>query len=298
MQQLYDPDFEVIVYDPSQSFRWEVHGYPHHLAKWHHHPEYELHLTQEIGGKMMIGDHIGPFNPGCLVLTGPNLPHNWVSELRPGQRLEQRDMLVQFVPDLVRTLKGFSEMESVEALLKESAYGVEFSGATRDDGAALLAQIGEARGIRRLTLFLELLHRLAAVPSERRVLSQCAPGIGAHTTTSRKLDTVMAHISTHYTEDLRLGDMADLVHMATSTFSRFFKRQTGHTFARYVNQMRVHHACRLLASTDLSITEICFESGFNNTANFNRQFFVLCRETPREYRIKLRETPLTTESVA
>jgi len=293
MKQLHDPDFEVIVCDPSQSFRWNAHGYPHHLAKWHHHPEYELHLTLETGGKMMIGDHIGPFEPGCLVLTGPNLPHNWVSDLSPGQRLAQRDMLVQFAPDLVRTLKGFAEMEAVEALLRESAYGIEFAGATRQEGAVLLAQIGGARGIRRLTLFLELLHRLAAVPAERRVLSQCAPGIGAHTATSRRLETVMAHISSQYTEDLRLGDMADLVHMATSTFSRFFKRQTGHTFARYVNQMRVHHACRLLASTDLSITEVCFESGVNNTANFNRQVVARCRETPREYRAKLRETPLS-----
>src|SRR5688572_18264938 len=80
---MYSPDYEVIVCPPDESFRWNVHGYPHHLAKWHYHPEYELHLILETSGRMMIGDYIGPFEPGTLILTGPNLPHNWVSEIGP-----------------------------------------------------------------------------------------------------------------------------------------------------------------------------------------------------------------------
>jgi len=90
------PDFELIVGQPRQSFRWNVHDYPFPLAKWHYHPEYELHLIRETSGKMFVGDYIGNFEPGVFVLTGPNLPHNWVSDIAPGEVVKDRDMLIQF----------------------------------------------------------------------------------------------------------------------------------------------------------------------------------------------------------
>ncbi len=293
MVALMDPDYEVIVCAPSESFRWNVHGYPHHLAKWHYHPEYELHLILESSGRMMIGDYIGPFEAGCLVLTGPNLPHNWVSDLAPGRRIDARDMLVQFSPEFARSLSGLAELSNVGALLQESLYGVEFRGDARAQGTRLLREIGRASGVRRLTLFLELMDTLSRVKFERRVLSHCAPEIGVHTAMSKRLQTAIAHVYDSYTETLRLGDVAGRVEMEPSTFSRFFKKQTGHTFARFVNQLRVNHACRLLVATDKTITEVCFESGFNNTANFNRQFFAFCGETPSSYRTKAREMAWT-----
>ena len=63
------PDFEMIICPPAESFRWNMHDYPYFGAKWHYHPEYELHLTRTTSGVMMVGDHIGEFEPGCLVLT-------------------------------------------------------------------------------------------------------------------------------------------------------------------------------------------------------------------------------------
>ena len=75
------PDLELIHKPIHESFRAWAHGYPHVVAKWHFHPEYELHIITTSTGKFFVGDHIGSYAPGNLVLTGPNLPHNWVSEL-------------------------------------------------------------------------------------------------------------------------------------------------------------------------------------------------------------------------
>lgn len=279
------PDYEVIVCAPSESFRWNVHDYPHHLAKWHYHPEYELHLIQSTSGRMMIGDYVGPFNPGCLVLTGPNLPHNWVSDIGPQDRAPDRDMLIQFTPEFGAALTGhFAELKDVGQVLEDSVYGIEFNGAACSHGARLLRDIGGASGPRRLMLFLELMDLLSRAPQDRRILSRYAPALGMHTAISNRLQTAITHIYANYTSDVHLDDVARLVHMEESTFSRFFKKQTGHTFSRFVNQLRVHHACRLLVNTDRSITDICFDAGFNNTANFNRQFAAICRETPSSYR--------------
>lgn len=279
------PDFEVIVCAPSESFRWNVHDFPNPLAKWHFHPEYELHLIQNTSGRMMIGDYIGPFEAGCLTLTGPNLPHNWVSDIPPAARAPGRDMLIQFTQDLGTNFsQNFAELANVRQLLEESVYGVEFVGEASVQGAQMLREIGGLQGPKRLILFLELMSFLGNAKDDRRILSRSAPALGTHTALSRKLQIATDHIYKTYTSAVRLEDVAKLVHMEESTFSRFFKKQTGHTFSRFVNQLRTHHACRLLSTTDRSITDICYDAGYNNTANFNRQFAAICLETPSQYR--------------
>jgi len=294
-----DPAQEVVICGPRESFRWAVHDYPHHLAKWHCHPEYELHLVQATSGRMMIGDHVGPFEPGCLVLTGPNLPHNWVSAIAADTRVRDRDMLVQFTGGFAETLgAGFAEFADIRTLLAEAAFGVEFTGGTAEAGRRKLCEIGEAHGARRLILFLEMMADLAADRSERRSLSHCAPALGLHTPSSRRLDRAIAFINARYLTDLALPDVAAVCNMETTAFSRFFKRQTGHNFSFFVNQLRVQRACTLLAQGDRTITEICYEAGYNNTANFNRQFHLVCGQTPSAYRDTARGIRRATEVTA
>ncbi|WP_075215933.1 AraC family transcriptional regulator [Mongoliimonas terrestris] len=278
------PHHEVIVCRPSESFRWNVHDYPHHLAKWHHHPEYELHLIQDSAGTMMVGDHVGPFQAGCLVLTGPDVPHNWVSDIPHGAVVPDRDMLVQFSSAFAaRILGDFAELEDVRSLLAEAAYGLVFSGETARRGAELLAEIGQARGPNRMVLFLDLLATLAANPAERATLSRRTPALPS-TQVEERIEIALAYIAKNYAGEIRLGTVADLCGMEQSAFSRWFKKQTGHTFARFINRTRIYSACTRLSQTDAPITEICFDVGFNNIANFNRQFVKFCDQTPSAYR--------------
>ena len=299
-----NPDFEVILFGPNESFRWNVHDYPHQLAKWHYHPEYELHLTRKTSGRMRIGDYVGPFQAGNLVLTGPYVPHHWVSELAAVEIVRHRDMLVQFSREFAAQLSSLSELQHFEQLLVDSRRGVEFVGETRERGAAMLHEIGRLRGLKRLTLFLELMDVLAAEPGDRALLSQAAAEEEADAPDLGRIKNSISHIYRNYTLELRLNEVASLANMEPSTFSRFFKKQTGFTFSNFVTRLRVHHACRLLANSDRSITEICYDAGFNNTANFNRQFLAHCGETPSGYR-KIAQTiaeqggvELTDEGVA
>lgn len=278
------PDYEVILCAPTESFRWFMHDYPFPLAKWHYHPEFELHLTCTTSGVMMVGDYLGDFEPGCLVLTGPNLPHNWVSTIAPGEIVHDRDMLIQFTPEWAGRVAGFCpELASVAALYEDAAYGVLFTGATSLAGQQLLAQIGNASGAERVLLFLRLMDRLTRNPAERRRLSRLAPG-AAPADLPPELDRAMRFIMENHAEDIGLGEVADHCGLAPQAFSRLFKRQTGHTFARYLVLTRVYAACTLLTQSHTAITDICFDVGFNNIANFNRQFFKVCGRTPSDYR--------------
>lgn len=295
MERKSVPAYEVIVFPPSASFRWNVHDYPHHLAKWHYHVEYELHLIQNSSGTMMIGDHVGPFEPDCLVLTGPNLPHNWLSDTG-SLTIPKRDMLIQFSPECAdRICSNFPEFEEVQVLLSEAAFGLLFSGETARKGASLLRQMGRAQGAQRMILFLELLVILARNPSERKTLSHRAPAATIPARPSEKAERAISYIHNNYFSDIHLTTVAQLCGMEPSAFSRFFKKQTGHTFAKFVNQTRIYSACTLLAHTERSVTEICFDVGFNNIANFNRQFIKFCDQTPSAYRRTARRctTPTT-----
>ena len=79
------PDLEVVQIGRGESFKAWEHGYPFRTVRWHFHPEYEIHHVVATAGRYFVGDFIGEFEPGNLVLTGPNLPHNWVSDVAPGE---------------------------------------------------------------------------------------------------------------------------------------------------------------------------------------------------------------------
>ena len=82
-------------YEPPETgfIRCLSHGFPTPLARWHYHDEYELHLIVASSGKAFVGDYIGYFQPGHLVLTGPRLPHNWISLDLPEGGIAQRDLV-------------------------------------------------------------------------------------------------------------------------------------------------------------------------------------------------------------
>ena len=278
------PDYEVIVCPPEESFRWYMHDYPFYLAKWNYHPEYELHLTRTTHGTMMVGDYLGDFAPGSLILTGPNVPHNWVSNIPPGEVVRNRDMLIQFTPDFAEKVAAFCpELAEIRALYDDAAFGVEFLGATAMAGRKLLADIGAAHGAERIILFLRLMDVLSRNPRERRRLSRLAPALKAQL--PRSIDAAMRFMNEAHAEDLDLEAVAERAGMSAQNFSRLFKRQTGHTFVSYLVLTRIYVACALLTQTHKPITEICFEVGFNNVANFNRQFLKICGRTPSDYRM-------------
>ena len=98
-----------------------------------------------------------------------------------------------------------------------------------------------------------------------------APMVFADSATE-KIDKVIAYIHEHYTQNLRAEQLAELVHMSTNHFHRFFKQRTEQTFTEFVNQLRVGKACSLLLTTDFPVSAISYRCGFNNISNFNRRF--------------------------
>jgi AraC-like ligand binding domain len=157
------PDLEVVQIGHGQSFKAWEHGYPFHTVRWHFHPEMEIHQVAATSGHYYVGDFIGEFVPGNLVLTGPNLPHNWISHVPDGATVPLRSRVVQFPEDLLqRIAELFPDTGGFAELFQLSRRGVLFSDAASDTCAPILAELVQARGPRRASLFLDLLATIAA----------------------------------------------------------------------------------------------------------------------------------------
>lgn len=277
------PEREVIARD-EKSLRYLEHGWPSWLCRWHSHAEYELHLILETRGKAFVGDYVGNFNPGDVVLTGPNLPHNWVTDEDFTEPVELRDMVIQFRDEKMRALmKAFPEFTALNDILEKSACGLQFIGFDPKVARHYMERVRDETGPERILAFLELMTKLSQHPKQT-VLSVVQINQTTLNNKQVKIGEVVDYVAKHYAENLSVALAADMAGMSEASFSRNFQAVTGNRFTEFVNRVRIGQACVMLFETDEQISSICYDVGFQNLANFNRHFHKMKNMTPSEYR--------------
>ncbi|MCK1310707.1 MULTISPECIES: AraC family transcriptional regulator [unclassified Bradyrhizobium] len=281
-----EPDLEVVQIRRGESFKAWSHGYPFHTVRWHFHPEYELHQVVATGGRYFVGDFIGDFEPGNLVLTGPNLPHNWVSDLPAECAIPLRGRILQFSEEFIGDLmKVMPELSGLAALLDFSRRGALFTRSTSDALVPLMEEIVTANGVRRIELFLMILGILCRAARQARPLSgpNYLPDPSGYMSVG--MNKALAFIRKNLTQPFGEAELAAIAGQSQSAFSRSFRRHTGMSLVQYVKRLRINLACQILMSDEqASITDICFEVGFNNLSNFNRQFLAEKGMPPSRFR--------------
>lgn len=103
----------------------------------------------------------------------------------------------------------------------------------------------------------------------------------------KKIQQIEIYVSLHYNHDIPIDEIASLVHMNRSSFCVFFKRMKGVSFTNYLNTYRMDIACRLLSTTDKSVSEIAYGVGFNNLSHFCRTFLKYKEVSPTKYRNRM-----------
>ena len=260
---------------------------PFFPCPWHYHSEYELVLVNKSTGVRQVGDHIGYFMEGDLVLMGPSLPHLWTNDpqyFKGKANLTAEATVIHFVDNFLgKEFYNLPEIEPINNLLKLSKHGMVIRGKTRDKIAALMQEMETMSGIQRLASLLTIFDILCA-SNEYELLA--SPGYLKQglLDCSDKFSKVNAYILRNFDHDITLNEVASVANMAVSTFCNYFKEHYRVTFVEYLNKVRVGHACKLLAELDENVVEIAYKCGFNNLANFNRQFRKIKNMTPSEYR--------------
>lgn len=269
-------DLFIVLNHPNADFDYPVH--------YHH--AFEINLVMNTDGERVVGDCEEPFESYDLVMVGPNLPHAW-----KGNRVEGNHVVtIQFSDELLDfPILSKRLFEPVRHLLIEAQQGLEFTSSRAKDAVVeKIVRLTTLQGFQTALEFLGVLHDLSQAPRRHLVSTTYNADEIVFNTKSRRVRTVCQYVESHFSQPLRLEDMAELVSMSPSAFSHFFKKRTRTPFIVYLNNLRVAKASEMLADTAMSVGEICYACGFNNSSNFIRIFKKIRGTTPSAYRTYIR----------
>jgi AraC-like DNA-binding protein len=259
---------------------------PHFTYPWHFHSEYEILYVIDGFGRSFVADNIEEFQSGDLVLLGSNLPHFWRSDETFHDKKNDKKVkyiVIQFSNDFFKeAISEYPEFHLIKKMLEKSSRGMRFSRSFAQKGKNKIFKLVKSNGFDRTIRLLEFLQFLAKT-NEYRFLAGELYQAENHNFTSDRLTKVMHYLNTSYLKKIELEKVSDIANLHPSAFCRFFKEKSGKSLSEFVNDMRISYACRLIIEDKMNISQICYESGFNNLSNFNRTFKKHTGYTPTSY---------------
>jgi len=288
------PVLEHLPKKTEESFVVEYFEFNFYPNPWHFHPEYELVLVTESFGKRFIGDRISDFMPGNLALIGPNLPHLYRNndEYYHNKELKASSIVVHFQESSFgENFFSLPETKALQALFSQSCRGIDIKGETNKVLSAKMQELILLKEFPRWFKLLEILNVLL-VSDEYEYIS----GSGVKWSSekeSERMGKVVNFVMKNFNKDISLADAADIANMAENSFSRYFSQRARKPFVKYLNEVRLSHACKLLIEEKLSVVEICYECGFNNLSNFNKQFKQVQKVSPSDYQKQYLKTTIS-----
>lgn len=280
---------EDVQWGPDESFLVRRYDLPRFEVPWHFHPEIELTCILEGEGDRCVGDHLGAFSAGDLVLLGPNLPHYWRSVGAGGKNSRARALVLHMRPTSLG--QGFWELPECrewKQLLDAASRGFRFDPASSARVQPLLESLDSATGTNRLMGLLEVLQALAEGAGKASGLAGVGYLPDNDSLAADRMRRVYDHLYAHLEEPLSLPEIAQVAGMSDAAFSRYCRKVTGRTLTTLINELRVARACKQLVETAHSVSEIAFLTGFQSLSNFNRVFAEAQGTTPSLYRSRHR----------
>jgi len=259
---------------------------PHFTYPWHFHPEFEMLYVIEGSGTRFVADNIEEFKSGDLTLLGSTLPHFWRSDekyLKNEEDLRVKYVVIQFPSDFFKCeIQSYPEYHLIGDLLKRASRGVWFSPGFSEKVRKKVLKVANSIGFKRVIGMQELLHEMAKT-NEYRLLAGELYQPESHNLSNFRLAKVIQFLNTNYQQKIELEKVAEIANLHPAAFCRFFKEKSGKPLSEYVNDLRISYACRLIIDGKLSVSQISYESGFNNLSNFNRTFKKHTGLAPTQY---------------
>ena len=283
----HKPTFESITPSFGNSFAYQQFDENHinDNSVWHYHPEIELVYVNGGTGRRQVGSNVSYYTWGTLILVGSNLPHCGFTDQLTGHK---KETVIHMKEDFLGSeFFNLPETSKMKTLIQVAKRGIVFSGDTKVRVGAMMEAMAAQTDFERLVTQLTILNDLATT-EEFRILNADGFSILSDVKDNERINAVFNYVKTNFKEEISLDVMADLTSLTIPSFCRYFKMVTSKTFTQFVNEYRLVRASRLLAEQSMSITEVCFESGFNNFSHFNKKFKAFTGQTPSAYRKELR----------
>lgn len=256
------------------------------IPVYHFHPELELIYVKGGSGKRHIGNHLSCYQNGELILMGAGLPHSGFTDRMTRNIFE---VVVQLREDFLgKEFLNVQEMEPVKQLFERAKMGISFHGQTKRVVGARMEKLDGMDGFERLLALLAIL-KMMADSDEYEILNAEKYSLVVRQQDNERINEVYNYVQKNFKRAIALEEIAEEVSMTVPAFCRYFKKQSGKTFTQFVNEFRIVYACKQLSQENTSITDIAFESGFNNFSHFNKLFKQRTGNNPSGYRNAIRQ---------
>jgi len=254
--------------------------------QWHFHPEIELIYIHKGRGTRFIGNDVHRFEQDELCLIGSNMPHMWRSDPEhfiESSKLKLDVTVIYFHHDFLGD-KFFNipEVKNIGSLLEKAKRGIKITGNTTLQVKDLISKLSQVTGLERITTLLGILEKIASSTEREYINTIYSPEI--EKSDADRLNRVFRYISNNFQRKITLAEIASVANLSAKAFCRYFKSKTRKTFNNFLLEVKVAHACNIILEKDITIYEVCYDSGFNNLSNFNRYFKKLMNKTPMEFK--------------
>ena len=247
--------------------------------KLHQHEEIQISYLLAGTGKLVIADSVHPYSSGDLFVIGQKCPHVFLSTPNSGEA----HMISIF---FTKTSFGdhffeIPEMEQVQDFFTRSDAGFKVISDVAL-AARLIRHIAVTDKYSRFLSFLKMLRLLSN--AEYSILTGFVYPKKLSVNEGNRMQIVFDFVMNNFQQEITLNKVAEMAFMTPSAFCRFFKQRTNKTFFQFLIELRIEHACLLLAGgSSIPISEIAALSGFSSISNFNRKFKETKGLTPTAY---------------
>ena len=259
---------------------------------YHHHPEYELVYIENGSGVRIVGDNIDEFKKNDLVFLGSSLPHVWRCDNAYNNydgTFNGKGYVIQFLEDFIgESFWKLPENRGLMSFFSHASRGCKFFGLTKNRLIEIMIAMESMKPVERFYALFSIYEILATTKEYSFI---CSPAYhNTHVLTeSDPLRDVVEYLLQNFKKDIKLKDVLDIANMSNTRFFLAFKKAYRMPFKSYLLKLRIGYACRLLANPNRNVSQIAYESGFENLSNFNRHFKAIKHCTPTSYRKKLEQ---------
>ncbi len=273
------PLIEKLPLNSDASFVARTHTTPHFEVPWHQHEEVELILFKEGAGLSFVGNYVGEFEVGDIFFLSSNLPHTFQ---KSGDIITSA-VVIHFKENFWgNDFLNLAETQTITQLFNAGKQGLKITGQSKKLLSNLIQSLEKGKGLRRLINLMECLEILTAKKEYKALSTQEIKPLNSKN--RDRIDRVFQFTMDNFKEPIQLLQVAEIASMSVPAFCNYFKKSTRKKYIDFLNEIRIGYACKLLQDTQSSIVDVCFASGFNTLAHFNKQFMRIRNLTPSKYR--------------
>ena len=261
------------------SFVARLHRTPHFEVPWHQHIELELILFKEGAGLSFIGNHVGEFEIDDIYFLGANLPHTFQ---KSGDQITSA-VVIQFREDFWGSqFLDLPECKSIKELFTIALQGLKVFGKSKDLLKPMITNLENETGFKRIVRLSECLQILAERKEYQTLSTQEVKSLPFKS--KERIDLIFQFTMDNFKRPIMLNEVAGIAGLSVPAFCNYFKKSTKKKYIDFLNEVRIGFASKLLIDSQDSIVSICFDSGFNTLAHFNKQFIKIKKMTPSKFR--------------